>query len=212
MTKTKRMMYMLIGILFIGICVSSYRLSGFGVDPFTCMNLGISSFLGISFGNWQLIMNGMILVAVWFQVRHLVGLGTVVNMAGVGYIADFLCWLVQNQLHFSMNLPVRILLLITGTFFASLGCSLYMTADLGISPYDAVAFMIVKAVKGKISFRVARISSDFTVMLIGVAFCLAGQNRIGQIVGLGTLVNALLNGPFIQFWNKRLQNKHTAMP
>ena len=47
---------MLTGILFISICVGCYRLSAFGVDAFTCMNLGISGFLGMSFGTWQLIM------------------------------------------------------------------------------------------------------------------------------------------------------------
>ena len=41
------------GIVLIGISVALFRLAGFGVDPFTGMNLGISTFLGWSFGNWQ---------------------------------------------------------------------------------------------------------------------------------------------------------------
>ena len=45
---------MLAGILLIGVSVALYRLAAFGVDPFTGMNLGISTFLGWSFGNWQL--------------------------------------------------------------------------------------------------------------------------------------------------------------
>ena len=40
----KRCVMMVTGILFIGICVGAYRLSAFGVDAFTCMNLGISGF------------------------------------------------------------------------------------------------------------------------------------------------------------------------
>ena len=43
---------MLAGILLIGVSVALYRLAAFGVDPFTGMNLGISTFLGWSFGNW----------------------------------------------------------------------------------------------------------------------------------------------------------------
>ena len=58
----KRCVMMVVGILFISICVGCYRLSGFGVDAFTCMNLGISGFLQMSFGTWQLIMNAVILV------------------------------------------------------------------------------------------------------------------------------------------------------
>lgn len=58
---------MLAGILFISICVGCYRLSGFGVDAFTCMNLGISGFIGMSFGTWQLIINLVILIIVFLQ-------------------------------------------------------------------------------------------------------------------------------------------------
>lgn len=39
MTKTKRTGGMILGILFIGLCVSFLRLSQFGVDPFSAMNL-----------------------------------------------------------------------------------------------------------------------------------------------------------------------------
>ena len=92
-----RIAMMLIGILLIGMCVASYRMSGFGVDPFSCMNLGISGFLGMSFGNWQLIVNVVLLIIVWFTVRHCIGLGTIVNMVFVGYTADFLCWLFLDQ-------------------------------------------------------------------------------------------------------------------
>lgn len=51
-TFTKRLAMMLTGILFIGICVGNFRLSAFGVDAFTCMNLGISGFIHMSFGTW----------------------------------------------------------------------------------------------------------------------------------------------------------------
>ena len=47
----KRTIMMLTGILFISLCVGCYRLSNFGVDAFTCMNLGISGFLHMSFGS-----------------------------------------------------------------------------------------------------------------------------------------------------------------
>ena len=59
---------MVLGILFIGLCVSFLRLSRFGVDPFSAMNLGISGFIGWSFGTWQLLVNAIILVVVFFQV------------------------------------------------------------------------------------------------------------------------------------------------
>lgn len=200
-----RIAFMLLGILLIGICVTCYRLSEFGVDPFSGMNLGISGFIGWSFGNWQLVANILILVVVFFTVRHLIGPGTVINMVGVGYTADFLCWVVLDVLKVEMTLPLRILALCLGTLFASLGVALYMIADMGLAPYDSVALIIEKLTKGKVPFQFARVASDITVIVIGVAFCLAAGNNVWLIVGIGTIANALLNGPLIQFFRKRIE-------
>ena len=98
-----RMSIMMFGIFLIGLCVASFRLSRMGTDAFTCMNLGISGFNGMLFGNWQLIMNAAIFIVVLFTVRHLIGIGTIINMILVGYIADFICWLVLEQLHLTIT-------------------------------------------------------------------------------------------------------------
>ena len=196
---------MLLGIFLIGTCVASYRMSGFGVDAFSCMNLGISGFLDMSFGNWQLIANAVLLVAVWFTVRSCIGLGTVVNMVMVGYTADFLCWVFQEQIRLALTMPIRVVFLIVGTLFASLGCACYMLADMGISPYDSVAIIITKYTRDKLSFRMARVLSDLTVIVIGIVFCVSAHNSIWEIVGLGTIVNACCNGPLIQFFRRRIE-------
>ena len=138
----KRTTMMLVGILFISICVGCYRLSGFGVDAFTCMNLGISGFIGMTFGTWQLIMNILILIVVFFTVRKCIGAGTIVNMVCVGYGADFICWMAQDVLRIDMTLPLRIGALILGSLFAGLGVAFYMVAEMGIAPYDSVALII----------------------------------------------------------------------
>lgn len=201
--KMKKFCYMLLGILLIGICVASLRMSGFGVDPFTCMNLGISKFIHMGFGTWQLIVNIVLLILVFFTVRHCIGLGTVVNMVCVGYIADFLCWVMEDVIHLEMNWGLKILMLAIGLLFASLGAAMYMVAEMGIAPYDSVAFIIEKFTNGKISFKYGRICSDVVVMLVGVGFCWASGNSIFLVVGLGTLLNSMFNGPLIQFFRSR---------
>ena len=133
---------MVLGILFIGLCVSFLRLSQFGVDPFSAMNLGISGFIGWSFGTWQLLVNAIILVVVFFQARSCIGLGTIINMVFVGYIADFICYVANDVVQIQMNLPLRILALLLAQLMASMGVALYMVADMGIAPYDSVAIII----------------------------------------------------------------------
>ena len=190
---------MLTGILFICICVGCYRLSGFGVDAFTCMNLGVSGFVKMSFGTWQLIVNAVILVIVFFTVRKCIGAGTIVNMVCVGYGADLICWLVLDVFEVEMTLPLRIASLLAGCVFAGLGVAFYMVAEMGIAPYDSVALIIEKATKEKVRFQYARVISDVTCVIIGVIFCLAAKDSIWMIVGIGTLCNAFFNGPLIQF-------------
>lgn len=203
----KRCIMMVTGILFIGVCVGAYRLSAFGVDAFTCMNLGISGFLHMTFGTWQLIMNAAILVVVFFKAKQCIGAGTIVNMVCVGYLADFICWLFQDILKEEMTLPLRILALIIGSIFAGMGVAFYMVAEMGIAPYDSVAVIIENVTRGKIPFQNARVMSDVTVVVIGVVFCLMSHGDLWLIIGIGTICNALLNGPLIQFFKT-----HVAEP
>ena len=195
---------MIAGILFIGVCVGAYRLSRFGADAFTCMNLGISGFLGMSFGTWQLIMNLAILAVVLWKARSCIGPGTVANMVGVGYLADFTCWLVLDVLRVEMTLPLRVGALAVGSALVGLGVALYMAAEMGISPYDSVGLIIVDMTGGRIPFRWARVLSDVTAVSVGVIFCLLSGGNMGMILGVGTICSALLNGPMIQFFKTRV--------
>lgn len=205
MKITKRAGMMILGILFIGLCVSFLRLSGFGVDPFSAMNLGISGFIGWSFGTWQLLMNAVILVIVFFQARHCIGAGTIINMIFVGYIADFVCWLVQDVVQIEMSLPLRIIALVLAQLMASMGVALYMVADMGIAPYDSVAIIIEKLTHQKIPFHKARVLSDVVVVIVGIAFASASGAGIWAVAGIGTVINACFNGPLIQFFKTKLE-------
>ena len=208
----RRIIMMLAGTLFISLSVGLYRLSGFGVDAFTCMNLGISGYLNMQFGTWQLIMNAVILVILFFQGREYIGAGTIVNMVFVGYGADFFCWMVQDLAHMEMSFSLRIGALVLGCLFASLGVAFYMVAEMGMSPYDSVAVLLEKLTHGKIPFQYARVCSDITVVIAGIIFCLAAGNSLWTIIGLGTICNACFNGPVIQFFRTHVSEPLLKYP
>ena len=199
MKITKRAGMMILGILFIGLCVSFLRLSGFGVDPFSAMNLGISGFIGWSFGTWQLLMNAVILVIVFFQARQCIGAGTIINMIFVGYIADFVCWLAQDVVQIEMSLPLRIIALALAQLMASMGVALYMVADMGIAPYDAFGVIIEKISNRKIPFKAARVLTDVICVAIGFSF--------GSIVGVATIITAFCMGPLIEVFRVQCMEK-----
>lgn len=195
---------MMLGNCFIGMCVGAYRLSGLGVDAFSCLNLGVSGFLGMSFGNWQLTINVFLLAAEFLTCRSLIGAGTLVNMVGVGYLADFICWLFIDVLGVTMTLPLRVIALILGGALSGMGVALYMVADMGVAPYDSAAMIVERLSGGKIAFRTARVTIDVLCVAIGVAFCLLGHGQLSALLGVGTVCNALFNGPIIQFFKTKV--------
>ena len=81
--------------------------------------------------------------------------------------------------------------------------TLYMTADLGVSTYDAVA--IVMSSKWKLGkFKYIRICTDLVCVVIGCVLFVAAGNSLSMIptiAGVGTIITAFFMGPLIDFFN-----------
>ena len=79
-----------------------------------------------------------------------------------------------------------------------------MTADLGVSTYDAVA--IVMAEKWKMGkFKYVRIATDLVCVLLGTCLILLGGGDLREVtasVGVGTILTAFFMGPLIDFFNR----------
>lgn len=188
-----------IGIFMVGTAVGFFKLVAMGADPFTAMNTGISGTLGMQFGTLQLGVNALLFVIVFIFKKKFIGFGTIFNMVFVGYTADFLMWvLAQWRISFDTVLS-RAFLLAVAVVLICIGDALYISADMGMSPYDAVGYIIEMLAKGKVSFRAARITSDIVCVSIGFATGL--QTGIQwKIIGIGTVVSAFCTGPLIQFF------------
>lgn len=195
----KRFTVMVVGIILMSFGIALARLAQLGTDPYTCMNLGLSSALSMSFGNWQLIINALLIIVILIFDKKYIGIATLVNMVGIGYISDFFTGLLGNLFAQTMPFALRLILLSMAVIISGLSCAMYLAPDLGSSPYDSVAFILRGISKDKLPFRVARIISDVTCVAIGFAF--------GSIVGIGTVAMALLTGPLIHFFSKIIKKK-----
>ena len=193
----KRLTVMVAGIILMGFGIALARIAELGTDPYTCMNLGLSTAFSMSFGTWQLIMNALLIIVI--IIFKYIGIATLVNMVGIGYIADFFTSLLGSL--FAQNIPfaIRLIWLSVAVIISGLSCAMYLAPDLGSSPYDSVAFILRGITKDKLPFRIARIISDVTCVAIGFAF--------GSIVGIGTVAMALLTGPLVQYFSKIIKKK-----
>lgn len=196
-----------IGILILSLGISINKGSVLGMDTYTGMNTTVADYFNMSLGNYQLVLNVILLLSMFVFGRYLLGLGTVLNMVLVGYLVEFFIKMFDGTvLSFDVekSLVVRLLLLVVGTLILCLGASLYMTADLGVAPYDALSIMMSDHIE-KLPFSVARIITDVICVIVGLIFgTFLGSYPFGTIIGLGTVLTAFGTGPFIDFFNKTI--------
>ena len=193
----RRLAAIFLAHVFMGLAVVFLRLSLFGNDPFSCMNLGYSIVSGLSYGECVILFNLCLIIPVWFLDKSYVQFGTLVNMFLLGPIADVWYNILSVYPVLNEATPtVRVILLIGGVLVTTLSCSFYMCTKFGMGPYDAIGWIISARSGGRMKFRSARVAIDVIAVATGF-FC-------GSIVGLGTLIMATGTGPLINFWNDRL--------
>lgn len=201
MTKemVKRVVFMLIGVFFMGVGVHFLNRTNLGPDPFSALNYGLSAKAGLSFGTFQLLFNAVLFLIVLLKDRKLFGLGTIGNMVIVGYSADFTGWVVDKlgffppveRLTFGMKLGIMVPTLVLFLFAAAL----YMNCGLGTSPYDALPLLLhksmEKAAKREIPYKFVRMLYD------GIATIAAWL--VGGTVGIVTVLMVFTLGPCVDF-------------
>jgi len=193
------------GVIIGAISVGIFKLAAFGVDPFQSMMSGLDALIPIEFGTLYMIVNTVLLTFSLIADRHNIGLATFINLFLLGYITQFTYEILQ-KIFPNPSVPFRAVCLIIGIIIICLGAALYMTADLGISTYDAVAVVI--SGKWKIGkFKYVRICTDLVCVATGcILFVIAGNpvSKIPEIAGIGTIVTAFFMGPLIEFFNEKV--------
>ena len=197
-------MMSLCGVIICAVSVGVFKLAALGVDPFQSFMAGLDALIPIEFGTLYVIVNAILLLFSLIVDRHNIGIATFINLFLLGYITQFTFDLLQKWIP-DPSMIVRILCLTIGIVVICFGSALYMTADLGVSTYDAVA--IVMSSKWKLGkFKYVRICTDLVCVVIGcILFVMAGNaiGKIPTIAGIGTIITAFFMGPLIDFFNEK---------
>ena len=192
-----RLGVVLLAVFGMGFALSLLLLVDMGTDPCSMMNKAISAKTGMSFGNWQALMNTVLLVLVVIFGGRNLGFGTLANMFLIGYFVDFFTWIWNRVLpaDFFTTLPVRIAVLIPSVILFILTAALYMDVDMGTAPYDAIPYLISVRLPN-VPFRTIRIAFDLIVTLIGWI--------LGETPGVVTVLMVLMLGPVISWMGEWL--------
>ena len=201
----KRILMSIFGVLICGIAVGFFKRAMFGVDPFQSLMAGLDTVIPISFGTLYVIVNVIMLLFSLIFDRHYIGLATFINLFLIGYIAEFSLKTLENFFP-DLGLIGRAVCLIIGILIICVASSFYMTADIGVSTYDAVALIISNTWK-KGKFKYVRIITDVICVILGVGlYFLSGAtiDGIGAVIGAGTIITAFFMGPLVDFFANKL--------
>lgn len=192
----------LFGVIICAISVGIFKIAALGVDPFQSFMAGLDAIVPIKFGTLYVITNAVLLLFALVFDRHYIGIATFINLFLLGYITQFTYEFLQTVI-VEPSIIVRVICLVVGVVIICFGSAFYMTADLGVSTYDAIALIIVNTWK-KGKFQYVRIITDIICVVLGcVLFILSGGefSRIPTIAGVGTIITAFFMGPLIEFFN-----------
>lgn len=202
--KSKRIIMSAAGVLIGAVSVGFFKLAAFGVDPFQVLMGGFDKLIPIEFGTLYVIVNVVLLLFALIFDRQYIGIATFVNLFLLGYVVQF-SYDTLLALFPDASLAMRVFSFVFGFVALCFGSSVYMTANLGVSTYDAIA--LVMAYKWKIGkFKYIRITTDVACVVGGSALLLLGGGTVSEltaVVGVGTILTAFFMGPLIDFFNRK---------
>lgn len=150
-----------------------------GNAPWTVLAQGVSLHTPLTIGIATQVIGVAVLLG-WLALRERPGIGTIANIMVIGVAIDVMLIVLPEP----TLLISRWLFLLVGVVLVGLGSGLYLTADLGPGPRDGLMTGLHQRFGWPLS-RV-RLGIELTVLAAGAA--------LGGVVGLGTVVFALLIG------------------
>lgn len=185
---SNRMVRLFVGLFAFGIGTGLMVQSDLGLSPWDVLHQGLSQQAGLTVGTWTILVSFIVLL-LWLPLRERYGFGTIANAVVIGLSVDATIALVAVP----ESLGARTLLMVGGIVLVGFASGLYIGARLGPGPRDGLMTGIAN--RGH-SIRATRFGIESIVLLLGW--------MLGGTVGIGTVAFALLIGPLVQFFLRRL--------
>ena len=188
--KLKKLLFVTLGSLIMGLGISITIGVNLGSDPMTLFWIGIAAQLHITVGQANILVCVVLLAIVFFLDRHQIHVGSMINPAAIAIVTD------NVSLSFLASLPfaARILMMIAGLAVLAFGIALYALADYGKGAYEAMVFTVCE--RGHLAVGVVRTSCDILLAIAGIL--------LGAPAAIGTLLAILCMGSGIQIFIKML--------
>lgn len=158
--------------------------AGIGVSPWTVFAQGVSVRTGLAIGLATAATSAVVL-ALWIPLRQKPGLGTVLNIVFVALGLEVMMFVVPIPHVFWLQL----MQCLVGVAVIGLGSGFYLTAGMGPGPRDGW----MTGLHNRFGWPVWVIRFGIEIVVLAIGWFLGGT------VGIGTVIFALLIGPFVGY-------------
>lgn len=177
--------YLIISLFILSIGIGFVRSSDLGLDAWGTFHNGIAISSGYSFGTVSVTL-GLIIMLISLSLGVVPGIGTIFNILLVGIFIDCTRSTIE-----SLNLNSLFLFMI-GFIVTNLGRALYISANLGSGPRDALYISLSRITKVKITYLKPAI--EITIIFSGI--------NLGATLGPGLILMTFFSGGLIEFFFK----------
>ncbi|MEH7348658.1 YczE/YyaS/YitT family protein [Gottfriedia acidiceleris] len=182
-----RVLFYLIGLLFLTLGISLAIKAGLGASAWDALAVGESKTFGLSVGNWIIINSSVLLFVNAFLQKKRPDWLAAITFILIGRFLDF--WLTVESEHlFDSNMVTRYIQLVLAILSMTIGIAIYLQAKFPLSPIDDLMISLNK--RFKVSLGVAKTIGE--VFALVLAFLLQGP------IGIGTVLITFSIGPILQ--------------
>ena len=176
--------YLIFGLILFGLGETLLITANIGVSPWFVLHQGLSFISDYSIGIATFIVSIIVLI-LWIPLKQKPGIGSILNAILISVVIDVSLPLLPYPKEFFF----QILQVLIGIFIIGIGSGFYLIANLGPGPRDGLMTGIQK--NTNLSFSLVRTLLELSAVGLGFYF--------GGIVGIGTILYALLIGLSVSF-------------
>lgn len=173
---------LVVGLTIFGLGEALLIAAGTGVSPWTVLAQGVSQQAGWSIGLSTFIVSITVLI-LWWPLKQVPGIGTILNAVIIALVLEFVLPYIPTPDDYIF----QILLTLLGILITGLGSGIYLIANLGPGPRDG----LMTGLQQQTNLPIAWIRSGIELTAV-----IAGWS-LGGVVGLGTVLFAILIGPSV---------------
>lgn len=181
------MVVSILGTAIVSMGISLLVNGSYGVDTISTFLLGVLNYVDLPFWVASMTLNIVILIVTFLIDASELGIGSVINAIGRGYLLKFL-----NPIFGSLALSLpyySMIAAVVGPILFGVGGALYISSGLGAAALEALTNIVDKNTKA--SIKTIRMILDAVFVMVGLL--------LGAPLGIGTVLCVLLIGPVLEF-------------